>query len=89
MKRGQRPRRQIVCVLVEGDSERNALSQTLEALYDDYNPEIMVYFPKLVQDKQLDGDITTKYGINEKTIQGCIVKRFLKPFMEQEKLFHN
>lgn len=86
MKRGQRPRRQIVCVLVEGDSERTALSQTLEALYDEYNPEIMVYFPRLV-DKQLDGDITVKKGINEKTIQGCIVKLFLKPFMEQEKLY--
>ncbi len=88
MKKGQRPRHQVVCILVEGLSETRVLEPILSSLYDRINPFIEVYFPTIVEDDiKRYGDITSMKGINAKTINGCLVKLFLTPFLTEQKLY--
>ena len=88
MKKGQRPKHQVVCILVEGNSEIRVLQQILFSLYDKINPFIEVFFPTIVEDNTPRcGDITSMKGVNAKTINGCIVKLFITPFLNKQKLY--
>ena len=49
---GNRPKRKVVLVLVEGKSDREALGQAISALYDQIDPEIQVYFQIMRKDKE-------------------------------------
>ena len=86
--KGQRPKRKVVLILVEGQSEINALKPTLSALYDSIDKEIEVFFPTIIEDDlEVRGDITSKIGITPEVIEGCIYKLFLKNFFDKEKLY--
>ncbi|MBR3919834.1 MAG: hypothetical protein IKJ59_14080 [Clostridia bacterium] len=86
--KNKRPKRKVVLVLVEGQSEINALKPAISALFDSINPEIEVFFPTIVEDGcDKRGDITSKYGISADVIEGCIYKLFLKSFFDTEKLY--
>ena len=85
--KGQRPKRKVVLILVEGQSEINTLKPILSALYDSIDETIEVFFPTIVEDDcDVRGDITSKNGIHPEVIEGCIYKLFLKTFFDKEKL---
>lgn len=84
---GKRPKKKVVLFLVEGDSEKKALKDVISSLYDSIDPEILVYFPMIIEDDyDVRGDITSKYGITPDTIERCIYKLFLSNFFDQEKI---
>ena len=86
--KGQRPKRKVVLILVEGQSEINALKPVLSAFYDSIDEDIEVFFPTIVEDEcDVRGDITSKKGISPEVIEGCIYKLFLKDFFDTEKLY--
>lgn len=86
--KGQRPKRKVVLILVEGQSEINALQPVLSAFYDSIDENIEVFFPTIVEDEcDVRGDITSKKGISPDVIEGCINKLFLKDFFDVEKLY--
>lgn len=59
--KGQRPKRKVVLILVEGQSEINALKPVLSAFYDSIDEDIEVFFPTIVEDEcDVRGDITSK-----------------------------
>ena len=71
---GKRPKKQVVIVLVEGESEKDALWGPLEALMDEYNyyGNVEIRFGHIKDEDQdlYGGDITSKTGVHP----GCIVK---------------
>lgn len=86
--KGQRQKRKVVLILVEGQSEINTLKPVLSALYDNIDEDIELFFPTIVEDEDnIRGDITSKMGIHPGVIEGCIYKLFLKNFFEVEKLY--
>ena len=86
--KGQRPKRKVVLILVEGQSEINAFKSVLSAFYDSIDEEIEVLFPTIIEDERdVRGDITSKIGITPDVIEGCIYKLFLDDFFDTEKLF--
>ncbi len=85
--KGQRPKKKVVLILVEGQSEINALKPVLSALYASIDEEIEVFFPTIIEDDcDVRGDITSKFGIVPEKIESCIYKLFLKTFFDIKKL---
>lgn len=84
---GKRPKKKIVLILVEGQSDMNALQIVLPKLYQQVDEEIRVYFPTIQDVNQTGGDITSKYGIKPDNIEGCINKLFLYPFFQTTGLY--
>lgn len=86
--KGQRPRRKVIVFLVEGPSELRALSPTLSALYDSIDPSYEVFFPSMTEDGvEHWGDLTSKHGINPRTVEKCIEKLYFKDFLRKNKLY--
>ena len=88
MKKGQRPRKKVVVILVEGPSELRALSNVLSALYDSIDPDYEVFFPNMIEDGDEHwGDLTSKYGIVPEKIEMCIEKLYFHDFLQINKLY--
>ena len=84
---GKRPKKKIVLVLVEGQSDINALSYAIPQLYDDIDEEYEVFFPVLHDEKQTGGDITSKYGVRPDNIERLISKLFIDDFLKDYGLY--
>ena len=86
--KGQRPRRKVIIILVEGPSELKALAPTLSSLYDSVDQSYEVFFPPMTEDGvEHWGDLTSKHGINSRTIEKCIEKLYFKDFLRKNKLY--
>ena len=93
---GKRPKRKIVLFLVEGKSDREALSIAISELYDRIDPNIEVFFPVIRdEEKEKGGDITStvytdKHGkdhwIHPERIEDAIYTLFLEDFFDKEKI---
>ena len=84
---GQRPKREVVLFLVEGKSDRLALSQSIEALYDEIDEKMEVFFPIIREEKwERGGDITSRFGVNPGNIEDKIYELFLRDFFDEEKI---
>lgn len=79
---GKRPPKRIVLFLVEGKSDEEALFVPMSRLFDELDESIEVYFLRLEDEKQTDGDITSKYGIKPDNIERLIDQLFVRPFLK-------
>lgn len=84
---GKRPKKKVVLVLVEGQSDINALSYAIPEFFENIDEEYEVYFPTLHDDSQSGGDITSKFGIKPENIENCIYKLFLHDFLKEYGLY--
>ena len=85
---GKRPKRKVILVLVEGNTDRRTLEGTITALIESYDDEIEVFFPVIREkDKDVGGDITTTYKVWPRNIEKEIYDRFLHDFFDEMKLF--
>ena len=84
---GKRPKKKIVLVLVEGQSDINALSYAIPQLYDEIDEEYEVFFPVLHDERQTGGDITSKYGVRPENIERLISKLFIDDFLKDYGLY--
>ena len=81
MKKGKRPRKKVVLVLVEGFTDIEVLANPISELYLNScrNEEISARFWKMKQfDNEFGGDITSQFGVDEKNIEGVINKCFIE-----------
>ena len=84
---GKRPKKKIVLILVEGQSDMNALQVVISKLYEKVDENTRVYFRTPIEnDHQRGGDITSKFGISAKNINGCLAKLFIAPFLDETGL---
>lgn len=81
-KRGERPRKQIVLFIVEGDSDIIALENPLEQYFDEHGMNINLFFCKLSRDRDGEeihgGDSTSAFGIYEDNFDEEITKRIMR-----------
>lgn len=81
-KKGERPRKQIVLFIVEGDSDIIALENPLEQYFDERGMNINLFFCKLSRDKAGEeitgGDSTSAFGIYENNFDEEITKRIMR-----------
>lgn len=85
--KGKRPKKKVVLFLVEGKSDREALSAALSALYERIDSNIQVFFPIIrYDDEEKGGDITSASDVSPYNIQKKIYDRFLAQFFDQEKI---
>lgn len=86
----ERPKRKVVIIIVEGQSDENALSVALSELYEQkYGEDTIVLFAKRTNDDGTKGgDITSTHGVipektemvlNYTTIMPCIAENNLMP----------
>lgn len=91
---GKRPRRQAILFLVEGDSERKALSDRLAAFFNDIDENIEVFFPEIVETRadidpndptakyEIGGDITQRYDVYPGNYDEKVYEYFLDDFFD-------
>lgn len=94
---GNRPKRKVVLIIVEGKSDREALKQSISELYDLFDPEIEVFFQIMRKDKvEKGGDVTSTYYIDRSgeehwihpnNIEDAIYELFLRDFFDEQKLY--
>lgn len=85
---GKRPKRKIVLFLVEGKSDRTALSLAVPELFDRIDDSFEVFFPSIREHNvEVGGDITSKRGVEPENIQGLISQLFLEDFFDEEKIY--
>ena len=70
-KKNDRPRRKVVIIIVDGQSDENALSVALAEFFEEkYGQETIVLFAQRINDDGTKGgDITSLYGVNPETIE--------------------
>lgn len=89
-KTNERPKKKVVIIILEGQSDENALSVALNELFEEkYGEDTIVLFAKHVNDDgSKGGDITSKRGVvpekiemvlNCTTIMPCIAENSLMP----------
>lgn len=83
-----KPRRQVVIIIVDGQSDENALSVALtQAFESKYGDDVRVYFAKIINDDGREGgDITSKNGVIPSKTQMLINKLIITPFFEKSSL---
>lgn len=91
--RRKRGRKKIVLLIVEGQSDVDALAEPLANTLYSYNPNIDFY-PMYLDDKASEisgsderGDVTSKYGVDPTTIEHVIDKLYLQPFFKSEHFY--
>lgn len=96
---GKRPKKKIVVILVEGESDRDALNDSISRLYGQKDPQIEVFFQSMRsedEEKEDGGDITTAHyvddsgkghWVNPNNIRYAIYELFLKDFFDEYKLY--
>jgi len=89
----RRGRKKIVLLLVEGQSDVEALAEPLANTIYAFDPNIEFY-PLYLGDKTSSssgsserGDVTSKNGVDPKTIEHVIDKLYLQPFFQCESLY--
>lgn len=93
---GKRPKKNIVLVLLEGISDREALRIGISELFERIDKNIEVFFPIIrIGSEEQGGDITTRRYSNERNqkkwvcpdnIENAIYLLFLKDFFDEKKL---
>ena len=84
---GKRPKRKVILVLVEGNTDRRTLEDTITSLYESIDSEIEVFFPVIrEEEKDVGGDITTTKKVWPRNIESAIYDRFLYDFFDEMKL---
>lgn len=88
---GKRPKRQVILVIVEGQTDENMLSVALSELFEEVDENIELVFAKLRDDDDSDiergGDITTKYGITPEKIEKVINKMAISQCLQDYGLY--
>ena len=83
-------------ILSEGPSDRAALTGFFTSLYEMIDPDIEVFFPILSEESlneegitrvKYNGDITTRYGINQDNILPLILKLFIHPELKKHPAY--
>ena len=82
MKRGQRERKKLVLILIEGKSDIEALEYGLSNLYDRIDSSIEVFFLHMKTQSQEWGDITSRGGTTPQNIEKRIVHDIIDPFLK-------
>ncbi len=87
---GKRPKRKVILFLVEGPTDREALSSAFSKLYKKYRNEdgYIIEFCTLVDDVQENGDITSKFGVTVDNIEAMISKLFVDPFLDSNPYYY-
>lgn len=87
---GKRPKRRVVLFLVEGPTDREALSSAFSKLYKKYRSEegYIIEFCTLADDVQENGDITSKFGVTADNIEAMISKLFVDPFLGSNPYYY-
>lgn len=89
-KRGakEKNRRQVVMIIVEGQSDENALAVPLtEAFEKKYGPDVNVLFAKIKNEDDTEGgDITSRTGVVPEKLQMLMNKLIIMPCLEDYSL---
>lgn len=83
-----KPRRQVVLVIVEGQSDENVLTVPLtEALEEKYGSDVIVHFAKMHNDNKADGgDITSIFGATPEKMKLLVNKLIIMPCLDIHSL---
>lgn len=81
-------RRQVVLVIVEGQSDQNVLINAIsEAFERKYGEDTRVYFAKVIDDSgRCGGDITSRYGVKPEKLQMLMNKLIIMPCLMENSL---
>lgn len=87
-KKNDRPRRKVVIIIVDGQSDENALSVALAEFFEEkYGQETIVLFAQRINDDGTKGgDITSLYGVNPETIEKVLNYTTIMPCIRSNNL---
>lgn len=83
-----KPRRQVVLIIVEGQSDENALLLPLtEAFEAKYGDDVIVHFARIKNDDDSEGgDITSRNGVQPDKLQMLMNKLVIMPCLDENSL---
>lgn len=83
-----KPRRQVVLIIVEGQSDENALLLPLtEAFEAKYGDDVIVHFARIKNDDDSEGgDITSRNGVQPDKLQMLMNKLIIMPCLDENSL---